>query len=29
VLFVLVVQQIIVWIENWLLRYRPVSERAA
>ena len=29
VLFVLVVQQIIVWIENWLLRYRPVAERAA
>ena len=29
VLFVLVVQQIIVWVENWLLRYRPVSERAA
>src|SRR3954451_21263290 len=29
VLFVLVVQQIIVWIENWLLRYRAVSERAA
>jgi len=24
-----VVQQIIVWVENWLLRYRPVSERAA
>ena len=29
VLFVLVVQQVIVWVENWLLRYRPVSERAA
>ncbi len=29
VLFVLVVQQLIVWVENWLLRYRPVSERAA
>ncbi len=29
VLFVLVVQQIIVWIEHWLLRYRAVSERAA
>ena len=28
VLFVLVVQQIIVWVEKWLLRYRPVSERA-
>lgn len=28
VLFVLVVQQIIVAIENWLLRYRAVSERA-
>jgi NitT/TauT family transport system permease protein len=28
VLFVLVVQQTIVMIENWLLRYRPVSERA-
>ena len=27
VLFVLVVQQSIVAIENWLLRYRPVSER--
>ena len=29
VLFVLVVQQIIIRIENWLLRYRAVSERAA
>jgi len=29
VLFVLVVQQVIVWVENWMLRYRPVSERAA
>ena len=29
VLFVLVVQQAIVAVENWLLRYRPVSERAA
>jgi len=29
VLFVLVVQQLIVWTENWLLRYRAVSERAA
>src|SRR4029077_6861531 len=28
VLFVLVVQQFIVWVEAWLLRYRPVSERA-
>src|SRR5499427_9757400 len=28
VLFVLIVQQTIVMIENWLLRYRPVSERA-
>jgi len=28
VLFVLVVQQTIVMIENWLLRYRPVAERA-
>jgi ABC-type nitrate/sulfonate/bicarbonate transport system permease component len=28
VLFVLVVQQIIVMIENWALRYRAVSERA-
>ncbi len=27
VLFVLVVQQSIVALENWLLRYRPVSER--
>jgi len=25
VLFVLVVQQVIVWIEHWLLRYRAVS----
>ena len=29
VLFVLVVQQAIVMVERWLLRYRPVSERAA
>ncbi len=29
VLFVLVVQQIIVAIESWVLRYRPVSERTA
>jgi ABC-type nitrate/sulfonate/bicarbonate transport system permease component len=29
VLFVLVVQQALVLIENWVLRYRPVSERAA
>jgi ABC-type nitrate/sulfonate/bicarbonate transport system permease component len=29
VLFVLVVQQALVLIENWMLRYRPVSERAA
>ncbi len=29
VLFVLVVQTILVGIEYWLLRYRPVSERAA
>jgi hypothetical protein len=29
VLFVLVVQQAIVMIETWLLRYRPTSERAA
>jgi NitT/TauT family transport system permease protein len=29
VLFVLVVQQVIVMIEKWLLRYRPTSERAA
>src|SRR3954463_11636627 len=29
VLFVLVVQHIIVWVEAWLLRYRAVSERAA
>jgi NitT/TauT family transport system permease protein len=29
VLFVLVVQQALVAIENWVLRYRPVSERAA
>jgi NitT/TauT family transport system permease protein len=29
VLFVLVVQTIIVAIESWVLRYRPVSERAA
>jgi NitT/TauT family transport system permease protein len=29
VLFVLVVQQIIVAVENWVLRYRPVAERAA
>lgn len=29
VLFVLVVQQLIVMVEAWLLRYRPVSERAA
>ena len=29
VLFVLVVQQVIVMIEKWLLRYRPISERAA
>jgi NitT/TauT family transport system permease protein len=28
VLFVLVAQQSIVAVENWLLRYRPVSERA-
>jgi len=28
VLFVLVVQQGIVAVENYLLRYRPVSERA-
>ena len=29
VLFVLVVQTAIVAIEGWVLRYRPVSERAA
>jgi NitT/TauT family transport system permease protein len=29
VLFVLVVQQAIVMVERWLLRYRPISERAA
>ena len=29
VLFVLVVQQALVLIENWVLRYRPISERAA
>ncbi len=29
VLFVLVVQQILVTIESWVLRYRPVSERTA
>ena len=29
VLFVLVVQQAIVMVEGWVLRYRPVSERAA
>ena len=29
VLFVLLVQWAIVAVENWLLRYRPVSERAA
>src|SRR5882757_7238450 len=28
VLFVLVVQQTIIAIENWALRYRPISERA-
>jgi ABC-type nitrate/sulfonate/bicarbonate transport system permease component len=29
VLFVLVVQQLIVMVETWVLRYRPTSERAA
>src|SRR5689334_19954231 len=29
VLFVLIVQQLIVWVETWLLRYRAVAERAA
>ena len=29
IIFVLVVQQIIVGVENWLLRYRPIAERAA
>jgi ABC-type nitrate/sulfonate/bicarbonate transport system permease component len=28
VIFVLAVQQTIVMVENWLLRYRPVAERA-